>query len=288
MIRIIDTYSKINSIFDTGIFSPTKWRLYIDSVYPGSAQIFADDLNECLEAGNYVYETDVLPIIQAVCGHPALPDLHASFVKVTDGLHEKVLDRFGRTLDIDIVLYVGLCNAAGWVTRINGRDVILLGIEKILELNWQDEDSMRGLIYHELGHVYHKQYGDFAQQSECSERRFVWQLFTEGVAMYFEQMLVNDLRYYHQDTDNWLAWCDDHFQQIRSDFTRDLPTMTASNQRYFGDWVSYHGRGDVGYYLGARFVQRLCEAYEFDELIGTSVDEVYREYMLFAESNMAL
>ena len=54
------------------------------------------------------------------------------------------------------------------MTNINGRDVILLGVEKILELNWFDEVSMCGLIYHELGHVYHTQYGDFEQQSDIS------------------------------------------------------------------------------------------------------------------------
>ena len=87
--------------------------------------------------------------------------LHNSFCKVTDGLHEKIIESFGKKIDVDIVLYVGLCNAAGWVTTINGKNVILLGIEKIFELNWYDENSMYGLIYHELGHVYHKQYGMF-------------------------------------------------------------------------------------------------------------------------------
>lgn len=285
MIRIIDTYADINTVFDHGIFSLEKWRLYMNSVYADSAHIFISDLQECLNAGNYKYETDVLPILQAVCGHPALPALHASFVQVTDGLQEKVVSRFGRALDIDIVLYMGLCNAAGWVTQINGHEVILLGIEKILELHWYDEDSMRGLIYHELGHVYHKQHGAFEQESPRTEQAFVWQLFTEGVAMYFEQRLVNDLHYYHQDQNNWLAWCDAHFTQIRSDFHEDLPVMTAADQRYFGDWVSYHGKGDVGYYLGARFVQQLCEAYSFDDLLGMNLDEVYREYLLFAESN---
>ena len=73
------------------------------------------------------------------------------FVRVTKGLNQRIIDCFAHELEIDIVLYLGLCNAAGWVTNINGRDVILLGIEKILELSWYDEDSMYGLIYHELG-----------------------------------------------------------------------------------------------------------------------------------------
>lgn len=185
-------------------------------------------------------------------------------------------------MDIDIVLYVGLCNGAGWVTNINDRDVILLGVEKILELNWLDEASMCGLIYHELGHSYHTQYGDFNQQSDISEQNFVWQLFTEGIAMYFEQILVNDFNYYHQDKNGWLEWCDNHFSEILADFRNDLEAMTKCNQRYFGDWVSYSGKGDVGYYLGTKFVQKLNEKYDFEELINMKIDRVYQEFISYA------
>jgi len=207
--------------------------------------------------------------------------LHSSFCKVTDRLNERIVACFGKELDVDIALYVGLCNGAGWVTNINGRDTVLLGIEKILELNWQDEDSMYGLIYHELGHVYHKQYGKFHQDSGDNKQKFVWQLFTEGIAMYFEQVLVNDFNYYHQNRNGWKEWCDNHFQQIVADFNGDLPTMTRSNQKYFGDWVNYCGRGDVGYYLGTRFVQHLCKRYDLEQLIHMKIEDVYKKYTEF-------
>lgn len=284
MIRIIDTYPEIHSLFKSNVFSLEKWECYINSIYANSAQIFIDDLQECLQAGGYTYERDILPIIQEVSGHPEAATLHGSFCKVTDGLNKRVMDLFGREPDIDVVLYLGLCNAAGWVTSINGRDVILLGIEKILELNWHDEDSMRGLIYHELGHAYHKQYGTFNQHSDHGGKRFVWQLFTEGIAMYFEQTLVQDFHYYHQNRDGWLTWCEEHLQQISADFSNDLPTMTPSDQRYFGDWVRYHGKGDTGYFLGAKFVQQLCKKHDFERLINLHIDDVYREYLSFTES----
>lgn len=286
MITIIDTYLQIDTLFENEMFNRDKWVLYINSIYDNSANTFINDLQECLDNGNYVYEKDVLPIINAVHRHPALATLHASFCKVTDDLNNKVIECFGHELDIDIVLYIGLCNAAGWVTNINNRDVILLGIEKILELNWYDEHSMCGLIYHELGHVYHKQWGAFNQYSDNNSRNFVWQLFTEGIAMYFEQALVKDFNYYHQDKNGWLEWCDNHFQQILADFYNDLPTMTKSNQKYFGDWVSYNGRGDVGYYLGTKFVQQLCSEYDFEQLIKAKIDDIYQEYLSFTESKL--
>ena len=286
MITIIDTYLQINALFENEMFNRDKWVSYINSIYDNSANIFINDMKECLDNGNYVYEKDVLPIINAAHRHPALATLHSSFCKITDNLNKRIMECFGHELDIDIVLYIGLCNGAGWVTNINNRDVILLGIEKILELNWYDERSMCGLIYHELGHVYQKQYGAFAQHSENNSQNFVWQLFTEGIAMYFEQALVKDFNYYHQDKNGWLEWCDNHFQQILADFYSDLPTMTKSNQKYFGDWVSYNGRGDVGYYLGTKFVQQLCSEYDFEQLINAKIDDIYQEYLSFTEAQL--
>ena len=284
MMRIIDTFSLIEPLFDNGIFNIEKWELYIDSIYNKSASIFKDDLIDCLDNGDYTYEKDVLPILNAVFDNPQLETLHSSFCRITDDLNKKILDRFGCELNVDIVLYIGLCNAAGWATTVNGRDVVLLGIEKILELNWCGDSSMYGLVYHELGHIYHKQYGMFHQRSDDNARNFVWQLFTEGIAMYFEQALVNDFNYYHQNKNGWLEWCDNHYKQILSDFYSDLPTMTKSNQHYFGDWVRYRGKGDVGYYLGTKFVQQLCDRYSIEQLINMNIDDIYQEYLAFTES----
>ena len=286
MIKIIDTFAQINDLFEDGKFILDKWKTYMNSIYGNAANLVINDMKECFGSGDYVYEKDILPIITAVYKHADLEILHSSFCKVTEGLNKKVNDCFGNEVDIDIVLYVGPCNGAGWVTNIDGRDVILLGVEKILELNWVDEAFMCGLIYHELGHVYHTQYGDFEQQSDISEQNFVWQLFTEGIAMYFEQILVNDFNYYHQDKNGWLEWCDNHLGEILADFYNDLETMTKCNQRYFGDWVSYNGRGDVGYYLGTKFVQRLNEKYSFEELINLKIDRVHQEFISFAESTI--
>lgn len=286
MIKIIDASSQIETLFDNGEFNIEKWESYINSIYDKSADIFKADLNECLDNGNYIYEKDILPILNAVYKNPQLETLYTSFFNITNCLNKKILDCFECELNVDIVLYLGLCNAAGWVTTINGRDVILLGIEKILELNWFDVSSMYGLVYHELGHIYHKQHGMFHQRSDKNSRIFVWQLFTEGIAMYFEQTLVNNADYYHQNKNGWLEWCDNHYEQILADFYSDLPTMTKSNQRYFGDWVSYHGKGDVGYYLGTRFVRKLCCKYTLTELINLKIDDVCQEFSSFAESEL--
>lgn len=274
MINIINTLPQINELFDNGSFSLEKWKIYIDSIYPNCENIFLDDVKEYTATEKYTFENDFLPIINAVYNNQKLLKLQSSFEQTIDGLNERIITKFGKEVDADIVLYLGLCNGAGWVTEINGRTVVLLGIEKIIELDWISVDDMRGLIYHELGHVYQAQYGVLECDIQNSEKAFVWQLFTEGIAMYFEQALVGDLNYYHQDKNGWKAWCDEHFQQILQDFKTDLPTMDNQNQRYFGDWADYYEYGDVGYYLGARFVHYLLERYDFDDLIKFNIDKI--------------
>ena len=280
MIRIINTFPQLNTLFDEGRFNMAKWEKYINGIFLNSAELFCSDLKDSLQNSHYTYENDVLPVIQAVYKHPMAEKLNDAFCKVTNGLDDRVKQCFGREVEVDIVLYLGLCNGAGWVTEINGRPVILLGIEKILELSWQDEQAMCGLIYHELGHVYHNQFG--ALQMEEEEQDFIWQLFTEGIAMCFEQILVGNNRFYHQDKNGWLEWCEDHFLNITKDFCLDLPGITRFNQRYFGDWVNYEGWGDVGYYLGARFVHFLCERIRFDGLITMKqfeIKEMFSEFV---------
>ena len=267
MIKIINTLPQIYELFDNGSFNIEKWKIYINSIYKDCDNLFISDVEEYTRTGKYTFENDFLPIINAVYRNLKLYELQSSFEQVVDGLNKKIVENFTKEIDADIVLYLGLCNGAGWVTEICGRTVVLLGIEKIIELDWCSVDGMRGLIYHELGHVYQLQYGVLKQETQNSEEAFLWQLFTEGIAMYFEQALVGDLNYYHQDKNGWKIWCDEHFEQILSDFKSYLPTMNAQNQRYFGDWANYCGKGDVGYYLGARFVHFLLEFYEFDELI---------------------
>ena len=279
--NIIDTLGDISRVFEAGIFDMAAWEAYIDKWIPGARELCVQDMQECLRAG-FTWENDYLPVLNAVqTAKERLETAVASFKKVTEHLDERVRERFGRTLDADLVLYLGLCNGAGWVTEINGRTMVLLGIEKIIELDWCDIDSMNGLIVHELGHVYQGQYGKLYIDTASSRERFLWQLFTEGVAMVFEQEVLGDSKYFHQDVNGWLAWCDSHEGRIKASFAADLDTMTADNQRYFGDWVKFEGHGDTGYYLGTQFVRFLMETDSWDNIIGYGIEDVCVEFEYF-------
>ena len=272
--EIIDTYSSALTSYDGAGFSVDRWKKYIDSALPGLFTILAADAKSALLSGEFSPE-DYLSVLNLAARCPErLEAAHASFLRATENLESVIYERFGKSLDAAVVFYLGLCNGAGWVTDYLGETSILLGVEKILELNWCRTADMRGLICHELGHAYQNQHGVLRRAFDDGESSFLWQLFTEGVAMCFEQAVVGDSEFFHQDKCSWEAWCDANFGQIKADFARDLRSMTPANQRYFGDWADYFGRGDVGYYLGARFVQFILKDRDFDDVIGFGIDEV--------------
>ena len=284
--KIIDTYPAMLAAYEQSTFNFEKWKSYIDSAFPGISSPIVSDAQKCLETGSVSWERDYLPVLNAVAHDAELRErAHDSFCRVTKDLECTVYDRFGKNLNVDIVFYLGLCNGAGWVTDYCGRRVILLGIEKIMELHWCGIDDMHGLLYHELGHVYQGQYGILERTFDSDADSFLWKLFIEGVAMYFEQALVGNPNYYHQDKNGWKAWCDGHLKEIKKDFKCDLRTMTFANQRYFGDWVEYDGHSDVGYYLGCEFVRYIMSEFQFDEIISFDIDIVGRLFHQFISAD---
>lgn len=272
--QIINTYPELLSVFHSDGFDMDKWSAYMDAFVPGAKELCLKDMRESIGAG-YSWDKDFLPVLNAVQRDAEKrEEAISSFCSVTERLDERIIGRFGRTVDADILLYIGLCNGAGWVTPVRGKTTVLLGIEKIMELNWQGTDDMTALIFHELGHVYQDEFGTLCREGDSLPDRFLWQLFTEGVAMVFEQELIGEPSYFHQNRNGWKQWCDDHFELIRRSFRGDLETMTPENQRYFGDWVRFEGHGDTGYYLGARFVRFLLNFDSFDRVVCYGLEEV--------------
>lgn len=283
--KITDTFDQISGLFEGGAFSMDRWTEYAQGIHPDLAKLCKDDVDEVLSTGQYSWETDYLPVLNAVFADPAKREAaHASFLTSTHGLEEKITAAFGRAPDVEIIFYVGLCSGAGWVTELGGKTVVLLGLEKIMELDWHRPNSMIGLIYHELGHVYQAQFGILERALPDGRPSFLWQLFTEGVAMVFEQDVSGQPDVFHQYDDEWKNWCDEHFAQILRDFTADLPSMTFADQRWFGDWVRYCGRGDVGYYLCCRFVRFILTQYAFDAILSFEIDQVDQLYGNFIQA----
>lgn len=280
--KILNTLNLIQDIYPNGNFDLKHWQSYIEKILPGHSNLFINDMNDMIKTGKCNFEHDFLPVLNRVYSHEQeVNQAIQSFHKVVKNIEEKMIEKFNKSIEADIILYLGLCNGAGWVVKVEDRQTILLGIEKIIELEWFDVQSMVGLIYHELGHIYQMQYGILERKIVRLPEQFIWQLFTEGVAMVFEQILMDDSSFFHQDRNGWLVWCEEHNDQIKIDFCLDLETMTDANQRYFGDWVEYQKHSDVGYYLGSKFIWFLSKQYKFDEIILLDIEEVVKLFNRF-------
>ncbi|MBP5607394.1 MAG: hypothetical protein J6X66_03890 [Lachnospiraceae bacterium] len=281
--RIIDTSGRITEAFDNAVFSLDKWKVYMDQCIPAAKDLCLKDMQDCIDAG-FTWDKDFMPVLNAVYSEEGKRKKAVdTFRSLTENLEERILEIYHRSVEADIILYLGLCNGAGWVCGLSGRTTVLLGIEKIIELGWLDERSMTGLLFHELGHVYQAQYGRFKFDTDSMKEHFLWKLFTEGVAMVFEQELVGDSEFYQQDVNGWKDWCEGNYANILSSFVRDLQTMTPEDQRYFGDWVSFEGRGDTGYFLGTKFVRYLQKSDEFDRIISYDIDTVKEKFKSFCD-----
>lgn len=263
--RIIDTYRQIQELIHQGPFRIDYWVKYAETISQDLSNLIITDIQ------GYDFNSEVLPVIELVYLHPErLEYLHKRFMHLVS--HLSIDD-----LDVDLIFYLGLCNGAGWVTHLSNRTVILFGVEKILELKWDEERLLKGLIYHELGHVYHHTYGTLETDCQSEAEKSLWQLFTEGIAMYYEQMLCGDFSFYHQDRDDWLTWCEANKSEILQEYKRRV-LMGESTQDFFGDWCSYQGRSDVGYYLGCKFIHYLIKSMDLKSIVAFGMEQVRSKF----------
>ncbi len=151
--KIINTCDKIKSVFIDG-FSIDLWRKYAEEISKELPSKCEKDAKE------YDFNKSVLPVLEAALNEEKLDFVSRNFQTVIDTLNDNLSKLFDKEPDINIILYLGLCNGAGWATTLDGKDTVLLGLEKIIELDWGDETNMRALILHEIGHLWHKLNGN--------------------------------------------------------------------------------------------------------------------------------
>lgn len=251
--KIINTCDKIKTTFVNG-FDIDLWRKYASEI---SKELPLKCENDAKE---YDFEKDVFPVLENALNEEKIDFVSRNFQAVVDTLNANLTKLFDKEPDINIILYLGLCNGAGWATTLDGKDTVLLGIEKITELDWGDETNMRALILHEIGHLWRKMYGNLYFPDFTKRRKAIQQLYQEGVAMVCEHILCGDNEFYHQDKDGWLSWCYENENDIKKEYLRRLDEKT-SVQDFFGDWCSYNGHSDVGYFLGCRFIEYLMKSH---------------------------
>lgn len=247
MMRIIDSYPGILAL--GGCFERDIWRNYAAGIAPELLEKVERD------SADYDFDRKVRPVLDAaLASKERLRTAHDSFRSACDGLEARMCAVLGSAPEADVVFYFGLCNGAGWATRLSGRPAVLIGVEKVLELHWETPEQMRVLLWHELGHLWHFSLFPPPETPGTPAEKALWQLWSEGVAMYAEQMLAGDPAHYHQNRDGWLRWCRENRARLFAEYRRRM-AAGASVQDFFGDWCSFEGYSDIGYYLGCELVK---------------------------------
>ena len=278
MLHFIDTFSNMRTCFPEGKFSLPDWQRYAAEI----AGELPEKVAKC--AAGYSYESNVLPVVQGVYENwPLLEVAHASFQSAAARIILQYPKFFQTDLDVTTVFYLGLCCGAGWATSLGGKPAVLLGAEKILELKWHDPDRMYALIAHEIGHLWHQAMGGAFGQAHTVEERAIFQLFSEGIAIWFEQCLYGRDDFFLENHDGWLDWCQAHDREIRREYERRVQ-HEESVQDFFGDWMRYQGYSDVGYSLGTQLVRWLLTQHPIEELTPMSIPSLREAYHIFAES----
>ncbi len=274
--KVINTCDKIKTTFKNG-FEIELWREYAGGI---SEELPSKCEND---AKNYDFNKDVLPVIELALNEEKIDLVSKNFQRVIDTLNENLTKLFKEEPDINIILYLGLCNGAGWATTLDGKNTVLLGVEKIIELNWYDEKNMCALILHEIGHLWHKLNGNFNIPDFTKRRKAIRQLYCEGIAMVCEQILCGDDEFYHQDKDGWLNWCYENENEIKKEYLRRLDNR-ESVQDFFGDWCTYKEHSDVGYFLGSRFVRYLMKKNTLEEIANMNYKFLNKSFIEFAST----
>lgn len=160
------------------------------------------------------------------------------------------------TDDITIIIYHGLGNAAGWVTKYKGKPAIYLGLEKIVELEWNSKEKLEDLISHEYGHLIHMKvrnesldpYTDFT-------RKMIYRIYTEGLATYCEKIFNGR----HISSPKWFKKAESLEGQLRKEFLYRLDNKLETCHDFFGDWYPVLGLNEAGYFLGLAIIEGLVK-----------------------------
>lgn len=197
---------------------------------------------------------------------PALPERLAAMQTARDNLLGVCSNIYGRCQqvvhfeqDLVCVIYVGLGCGAGWADEYNGKLAILFGLENIAEEGWQNQDSLEGLMAHELGHLVHFEWRK--QTDRQDEDSPWWQLYTEGFAQYCEKIIVGKQSWHmRQSASNgyWNEWCEQNIGWLASEFLRRID-QGEDMRPFFGSWFDLRGHKQTGYFLGYELIKILLE-----------------------------
>jgi len=195
-----------------------------------------------------------------------MKNAHQNLLDCCGPMLSRTREALGFEQDVTMVIYVGIGCGAGWAATYQGSPAVLFGLENIAECGWENPDSLRGLIAHEVGHLVH--FAWRARHGKPIGSGSWWQLYEEGFAQTCEDMIL-DSGSVHQagsgrDGD-WLKGCRDRQGWLAAEFLRRVDANQEVKD-FFGSWFEIQGYSETGYFLGRAVIRELEKRLSLKEI----------------------
>lgn len=284
MMKIIDTFKGYKDYMEKHLEKETEeklklWESYYSSNFPELEQKCKEDYKAEGYSWREIGLTQVFNRTKE--DFPKMIEGYNNLLKLLKGMDEKVKATFHVDIDINIVLYSGLLNAAGWVDKYEGKRAMLFGIDKIAELGWHHEEKIKALVCHELCHVVHFQIrGKDKLPEQVEQNKYnegIWNIYEEGFAQYFQQVLGNSS--VDSRGEQWSLQCEKIEEQLKLEYIKALEDKEKGTRDFYGDWFKVLGISDVGYFLGSRLIESLSRRYTIEDIAAMDFSLIEKEVL---------
>jgi len=203
-------------------------------------------------------------------------ETHELLIKILSKIYKTSVEVskeiFDMKFSLNCVIYVGIGCGAGWVTDYEGKASILFGIENIVECGWTDEESLSGLITHEIGHVVHRILRK-KNNKKWGESPY-FQLYCEGFAQRFVELVFKKPFFYQaKGDDKWFEFCKNNIKFLAEKFIEHVSQGKSLNI-FFGSWFNIKGHKETGYFLSTLVIRILEEEYNLKQIAVMNEKEI--------------
>lgn len=287
MIKFIDTFKDFKEAFENKLDITiedkiTLWENVYGSKYPEVINKLKSDIES--DGYDWIKVARENGFNKTKEDFPKMLEAYENIKSVMEDVNNNVKDAFNIDLDINIVLYAGLCHSAGWVDEYNGKKAILYGIDQIANLNWQDVDKLKNLIAHELCHVIHfdiRSKNNIVDNYNTNYEYGIWRLYIEGFAQFYRSKLTPTVE---ERGISWIEKCNEHKEELKKLYIKALNDNEKGTNDFYGDWWEVLGISDAGYYLGQVFIKEISKKYSLQDVITINFVDLEKEVLNYLES----
>ncbi len=203
--------------------------------------------------------------------------------QISSSFEKKLISYYGR-IDNEtyIIIYHGLGNAAGRFDTYQSKNAIMFGVEKIVELNWDNQAKLEDLFAHEYTHLVHQEVrGENLEPFQDFFRKNIFRLYTEGLATYAE-MIFNGREKIEK---NWYESATLVKNQLKKEFLKRLRNHDETCNDFFGDWYPVMGITEAGYFLGSEIIKKIIGDYHISDIMKLEYSEIEKLFLNYLQED---